>query len=61
MILSNYQGSEDIYRAVHFGAMAYLTKDASGEQLVDAIQHVYRGSAICPALLLTVLPSEFPQ
>ncbi|MGB6693618.1 MAG: response regulator transcription factor, partial [Terracidiphilus sp.] len=25
VVLSNYEGSEDIYRAVHNGAMAYLT------------------------------------
>lgn len=43
VVLSNYQGSEDIYRAVRSGAMSYLTKDASGEQLIYAIDHAARG------------------
>jgi DNA-binding NarL/FixJ family response regulator len=43
VVLSNYSGSEDIYRAVRSGAMAYLTKDASGEELLNAIQSVHRG------------------
>jgi DNA-binding NarL/FixJ family response regulator len=48
VVLSNYQGSEDIYRAVRGGAMAYLTKDASGEELTDAIQSVHRGLRYLP-------------
>lgn len=43
VVLSNYSGSEDVYRAVRSGAMAYLTKDASGEELLSAIQSVHRG------------------
>lgn len=43
VVLSNYSGSEDIYRAVRSGAMAYLTKDAGGEELLNAIQSVHRG------------------
>lgn len=43
VVLSNYTGSEDVYRAVRSGAMAYLTKDASGEELLNAIQSVHRG------------------
>jgi DNA-binding NarL/FixJ family response regulator len=43
VVLSNYRGSEDIYRGVRSGAMAYLTKDASGEELLNAIQNVDRG------------------
>ena len=38
VVLSNYQGSEDIYRALQAGAMAYLTKDASGEEVISAFR-----------------------
>jgi DNA-binding NarL/FixJ family response regulator len=48
VVLSNYQGSEDIYLAVRGGAMAYLTKDASGDELLDAIQSVHRGLRYLP-------------
>jgi len=44
VVLSNYGGSEDIYRAMRNGAMAYLTKDTSGSVLVDAIRAVHSGT-----------------
>jgi DNA-binding NarL/FixJ family response regulator len=60
VVLSNYQGSEDIYRAVRFGAMAYLTKDASGEELVNAIQSVDRGLRYLPRIALDRLAERIP-
>ena len=60
VVLSNYGGSEDIYRAVRSGAMAYLTKDASGEQLVDAIQQVHRGLRYFPHVTLDRLAERMP-
>jgi DNA-binding NarL/FixJ family response regulator len=60
VVLSNYQGSEDIYRAVRSGAMAYLTKDASGEQLLNAIQNVDRGLRYLPHLALDRLAERTP-
>jgi DNA-binding NarL/FixJ family response regulator len=48
VILSNYQGREDIYRAVRAGAMSYLTKDASGDQLVAAVEYAYNGLRYMP-------------
>jgi DNA-binding NarL/FixJ family response regulator len=47
-VLSNYEGSEDIYRAIRAGALAYLTKDASGEEVVEAILSVHRGVRYLP-------------
>jgi DNA-binding NarL/FixJ family response regulator len=61
VVLSNYQGSEDIYRAVRFGAMAYLTKDASGEELVNAIQSVNRGLRYLPRVALDRLAERIPS
>ena len=58
VVLSNYQGSEDIYRAVRSGAMAYLTKDASGEELLNAIQNVDRGLRYLPHVALDRWPNE---
>jgi DNA-binding NarL/FixJ family response regulator len=40
LVLSNYEGSEDVRRALSAGALAYLTKDASAEMLVEAILKV---------------------
>lgn len=60
VVLSNYHGSEDIYRAVRSGAMAYLTKDASGEELMDAIQSVDRGLRYLPHGALDRLAERMP-
>ena len=60
VVLSNYQGSEDIYRAVRSGAMAYLTKDASGEELLNAIQSVDRGLRYLPHVALDRLAERMP-
>jgi DNA-binding NarL/FixJ family response regulator len=61
VILSNYQGSEDIYRAVRSGAMAYLTKDASGEELLNAIQNVNRNLRYFPRVALDRLAERTPS
>jgi DNA-binding NarL/FixJ family response regulator len=61
VILSNYHGSEDIYRAVKSGAMAYLTKDASGEELLNAIQSVDRGLRYLPHVALDRLAERMPS
>ena len=49
-VLSNYEGSEDIYRAIRNGAMAYLNKNASGEELVEAIVTVHKGMRYLPPI-----------
>ena len=60
VVLSNYQGSEDIYRAVQAGAMAYLTKDVSGEEVINAIQSVYRHLRYLPRVALDRLAERMP-
>ena len=52
VVLSNYQGSEDVYRAVRGGAMGYLTKDAGGEELINAIETVHRDLRYLPRVAL---------
>jgi DNA-binding NarL/FixJ family response regulator len=61
VVLSNYQGSEDIYRAVRSGAMAYLTKDASGDDLINAIRNVDRGLRFLPRLAMDRLAERIPE
>lgn len=52
VVLSNYRGSEDVYRAVRSGAAGYLTKDASGQELIDAITTVHRDLRYLPRTAL---------
>ena len=61
IILSNLHGSEDIYRAVRGGAMGYLTKDASGEELLNAIQTVDRGLRYLPHVALDRMAERMPS
>jgi len=55
VVLSNYEGSEDVHRALEAGAMAYLTKDASDDELVHAIRSVHRGKRFLPPNVKTLL------
>lgn len=48
LVLSNYDGSEDIYRALQAGASAYLLKDTSSADLVEAVKATYRGMRYIP-------------
>jgi DNA-binding NarL/FixJ family response regulator len=55
VVLSNYDGSEDVHRAISAGATAYLTKDAGAEELVEAIRSAYRGRRYLPKSLAGLL------
>src|SRR5215813_9249987 len=43
IVLSTYQGDEDIYRALDAGAVTYLLKDTPGLKLIDTIREVAKG------------------
>ncbi len=60
VVLSNYEGSEDVFQALRRGAMGYLTKDASGEQVLDAILTVHRGSRYLPRGVRDRLAERIP-
>jgi DNA-binding NarL/FixJ family response regulator len=60
VVLTNYEGSEDVYRALRNGAMGYLTKDASGKELVDAIETVHQGVRYLPRAAKDRLAERIP-
>jgi DNA-binding NarL/FixJ family response regulator len=60
LVLSNFQGSEDVYRAMRCGARGYLTKDADGRQLLDAIRTVAGGGRFIPRSLESRLAERCP-
>lgn len=49
IILTTYDGDEDIYRGLQAGAMAYLLKEAPCEELLATIRKVYSGRSHIPA------------
>lgn len=55
VVLSNYEGSEDVHRALDAGARAYLTKDASPDELVAAILTARAGQTYLPPALHQLL------
>jgi DNA-binding NarL/FixJ family response regulator len=44
IVLTTFNGDEDIYRAIQAGAKGYLLKGMSAEELIDAIRAVHRVS-----------------
>jgi DNA-binding NarL/FixJ family response regulator len=49
IVLTTYDGDEDIYRSLQAGAQGYLLKDMFFEELEDAIRRVHSGSKRIPA------------
>ncbi len=53
--LSTFGGDEDIRRALHLGARAYLTKDALHDDLIGAIRAVHAGRTYLPSPVAAAL------
>ena len=51
IVLTTFDGDEDIYRALQAGAKAYLLKGMFGEELIDAIRAVHAGRSRIPAVV----------
>lgn len=49
IVLTTFDGDEDIYRALQAGAKGYLLKDMFGDELMDAIRAVHAGKTRIPA------------
>jgi DNA-binding NarL/FixJ family response regulator len=49
VVLTTYDGDEDIYRALQAGAKAYLLKGMSVEELISTIHAVHAGKSRIPA------------
>ena len=48
IVLTSYDGDEEIYRAVQAGAQGYLLKDTPQQEIVEAITAVYHGKRYLP-------------
>lgn len=58
IIVSAYEDSATVYRAISRGARGYLPKVCSGESLCDSVLIVSRGETIIPPALQAGLASE---
>jgi len=55
IVLTTFDGDEDIYRAIQAGAKGYLLKDAPREALMDSIRRVHAGETCVPVHLAAKL------
>lgn len=51
IVLTTFDGDEDIYRALQAGARAYLLKGMLGEELMEAIRAVHAGKSRIPSIV----------
>jgi DNA-binding NarL/FixJ family response regulator len=58
LILTTYDGEEDILRAVEAGATGYLLKDTALATLVDAIRSAARGETVLAPTILAKLTTR---
>jgi RNA polymerase sigma factor (sigma-70 family) len=49
VVLTNYHSDEEVFRAITAGAMGYVLKSATMEQILEAIRSVHRGERFIPA------------
>jgi len=55
VVLTTFDGDEDIYRAIQAGAKGYLLKDVPREALMDCIRRVHAGETCVPLHLAAKL------
>jgi NarL family two-component system response regulator LiaR len=56
LVLTSFAGDDKVFPAIRAGALGYLLKDSGPEQLVQAIQQVYRGeSSLHPSVARKLL------
>jgi NarL family two-component system response regulator LiaR len=56
LVLTSFAGDDQVFPAIKAGALGYLLKDSGPEELVQAIQQVYRGeSSLHPSIARKVL------
>src|SRR6201987_1863833 len=55
IVLTTFDGDEDIYRAIQAGAKGYLLKDVPREALMDCIRRVHAGETCVPVHLAAKL------
>jgi DNA-binding NarL/FixJ family response regulator len=51
IVLTTFDGDEDIYRAIQAGAKGYLLKDVPRDALIDCIRRVHAGGTCVPVNL----------
>jgi DNA-binding NarL/FixJ family response regulator len=61
IVLTTYDGDEDIYRAFQAGARAYLLKDMHHDDLLGALRAVHQGQRFIPQAIANRLAERIPR
>jgi DNA-binding NarL/FixJ family response regulator len=61
LVLTTYEGDEDIHQAIAAGAVGYIIKGMSHETLVDALRRVRSGSLFLPPPVMRSLADRTPN
>ena len=61
VVLTTYEGDEDIHQALEAGAQGYLVKGMSPEALVDAVRRVHAGSRFLAPPVARALAARNPN
>jgi DNA-binding NarL/FixJ family response regulator len=61
VVLTTYEGDEDIHQALAAGASGYLIKAMSNDTLVDALRRVHAGNRFLPAPVAESLSARTPN
>jgi DNA-binding NarL/FixJ family response regulator len=61
VVLTMYQGDEDIHRAIEAGVMGYLLKDTLPDDLIRVIREVHAGRRVLPPAIAAALEMRASQ
>lgn len=61
VVLTTYEGDEDIHQALEAGARSYLIKGMPHEALVSAIRRVHSGGRFLPPPITRTLSTRLPE
>ena len=61
VVLTTYEGDEDIHRALEAGARAYLIKGMPLDSLADAVRKVHAGGRVLPTPVADTLSAWTPN
>lgn len=61
VVLTNYHSDEDVFRAFQSGAMAYLLKSSSGDELLAVLRAAYAGERRIPPEIASQLAQHLSR
>jgi DNA-binding NarL/FixJ family response regulator len=61
IVVTTYEGDEDIHRAFEAGAQGYIIKGMPYQTLVEAVQRVHAGKRFLPPPVASALASRMPD